>query len=93
MIARYAAASLGLAAFTVVLIAGLLTQNPVTTTLSRGILALFIFCFIGLLLGSAAQLVISEHQRAREAEIRNRFRQVLSPETSADGAAPPQKRQ
>lgn len=82
MVARYAAASLGLAAFTVVLVAGLLTQNPVTTTLSRGILALFLFCFIGLILGGAAQLIIAEHQRAREAEIHGRI-QDASP---SDGA-------
>ena len=73
MVARYAGASLGLLAFTIVLIAGLFTQNPANVTLSRGILALFIFCLIGLVLGTAAQKVISEHEQKRESEIRDRY--------------------
>ena len=74
MVARYAGACLGLLAFTIVIIAGLFTQNPVTVTLSRSVLALFIFCVIGLVLGTAAQKVVAEHERKRESEIRERYR-------------------
>ncbi|MGB2987072.1 MAG: hypothetical protein WBE26_14460 [Phycisphaerae bacterium] len=74
MVARFAGASLGLLAFAVSAIAGLLVRNPVGITLSRSILALFVFCVIGLLLGSAAQMVIAEHERSREFKIRKRYR-------------------
>ena len=73
MVARVLGASLGLLAFTITIIAGLWVQNPVTVTLSRSILALFLFCVIGLVLGGAAQLVINEHERKREEEIHTRY--------------------
>lgn len=74
MIARYAGASLGLLAFAIVTFAGMFTQNPFTVTLSRGILALFIFCVIGLVLGGAAQLILNEYEKTRMAEMKQRFR-------------------
>ena len=73
MVARILGASLGLLAFTITIIAGLYVQNPVTITLSRGILALFVFCVIGLVLGGAAQLVVNEHERQRAEEIREQY--------------------
>ncbi len=73
MVARYAGASLGLLGFTITIVAGMFAQNPATVTLSRGILALFGFCVIGLVLGSAAQLVVNEHERKRESEIQKRY--------------------
>ena len=73
MAARYAGASLGLLAFTIVVTAGLIAQNPVTVTLSRSIFALFLFCLIGLVLGRVAQMVVAEHQRKWETEIRKRY--------------------
>ena len=73
MIARFAGAMLGLLAFTITVFAGLWVHNPVSVTLSRSILALFIFCVIGLVLGGAAQLVVTEHEKKRESEIRERF--------------------
>ena len=73
MVARFAAASLGLLAFCVSVIAGLFVQNPVTVTLSRSILALFVFCIIGLVLGGAAQMVIAEHERNRQSAIRKQY--------------------
>ncbi len=82
MIARFAGASLGLLAFSVTAIAGLYVQNPVNVTLSRSILALFIFCSIGLVLGAAAQRVIDEHQQNHAREIRKRFH----PEATGDAA-------
>lgn len=73
MIARYSGACLGLLAFTVTVVAGLNVENPVTVILSRSILALIVFCVIGLVVGGAAQLVVAEHEKKRESEIRERF--------------------
>ena len=75
MIARFAGAVLGLLAFTITAAAGLYVQNPLAVTLSRSILALFIFCVMGLLLGGAAQIVVAEHEKKRESQIRERYRQ------------------
>ncbi len=75
MVARFTGASLGLFAFAVTTVAGLFVRNPVEVVLSRGILALFVFCFIGFLLGHAAQLVVTENQKDRATEILQRFRQ------------------
>ena len=73
MVARYAGASLGLLAFSIVVTAGLIARNPVTVTLSRSIFALFLFCLIGLVLGRIAQVVVAEHERKRDTEIRKRY--------------------
>ncbi len=69
MVARLTGASLGFLAFTVTIVAGLAVGNPVSVTLSRSIFALFAFVILGMLLGGAAQLVIGEYGRKREAEI------------------------
>ena len=84
MVARVAAASLGLLAFSVSLLAGLYVQNPATVTLSRSILALFVFCLIGLVLGGAAQLVIAEHEKTRESAIRKQYGEDSTPPAAAD---------
>jgi hypothetical protein len=81
VVARVAGASLGLFAFMVSVIAGLVARNSTTLILSRSILALFVFCLIGLVLGAAAQKVVSEHGKTREEEIKGRFR-----EPAEDGA-------
>ena len=73
VIARYTGACLGLLAFAVTSVAGLLTGNAVTVTLSRSLFALFLFCVLGLVLGGAAQLVVAEYERNRESEIRRRI--------------------
>ena len=73
MVARFAGAGLGLLAFTITTAAGLLVRNPVEVTLSRSILALFFFCIIGLVVGTAAQMVIAEHEKKRQSEIRKRY--------------------
>jgi len=73
MVARFAGASLALFAFAVAVIAGLSVGNPPVTILSRGILALFVFFFIGLALGGAAQLVLREYRTRREADIREQY--------------------
>lgn len=87
MIARFAGASLGLLAFTIAVFGGLVTRNPFTVTLSRGILALFVFCLIGLVLGHLAQMVVAEHARKREAEIRARFTAATSAAGASSAAA------
>ena len=73
MVARFTGAGLGLLAFAVTMTAGLLAQVPVEVTLSRSILALFLFCVGGLLLGGAAQRVVDEYKKERESQIHERF--------------------
>ena len=73
MIARYAGPILGLFAFTVTVSTGLIVQNPVIITLQRAVFALLVFCVLGLVLGWAAQLVVGEYERSREAEIAQRY--------------------
>lgn len=85
MVARFAGASLGLLAFTITIVAGLFAHNPVAVTLSRSILALFLFCILGLVLGTAAQFVIAEYEQNRESEIRKRY-SVDSTGTAGGGA-------
>ncbi len=74
MVARFAGAGLGLLAFTITIVAGLFAQNSVAVILSRSVLALFLFCVIGLVLGTAAQVVVAEYDRNRESEIRKQYR-------------------
>jgi len=85
MVARFSGAGLGLFAFCVTVVAGVYVQNPVTTTLSRGILALFLFFIIGFALGMAAETVVNEHERSREAESRV---QESQESTKIDNGAP-----
>ncbi len=87
MIARFAGASLGLLAFTVTAVAGLYVKNPVSVTLSRSILALFVFCSIGVVLGAAAQKIVSEHHAKRKAEIKKQYRGQA--DGGDDNASPP----
>lgn len=75
MIARLVGAGLGLLAFCITVFAGVYVQNPVTTTLSRSIFALFIFFLLGLALGTAAEVVVNEHEHSRKAEILKRYRE------------------
>jgi len=84
MVARFAAGSLGLLAFFVSMVAGLCVQNPVTVTLSRSILALFVFCIIGFILGGAAQLVVAEYQRTQESAIRKEYEEHSPAEAGSD---------
>ena len=74
MVARFAGASLGLLAFTITIAGGVYAQNPVTVTLSRSILALFLFSIIGAVLGTAVQMVVNEFEQRKRADIRMRHR-------------------
>ena len=84
MMPRVAGASLGLLAFTISLVGGLLARNPATVTLSRGILALFLFFLIGLVLGTVAQRVIREYERQRKEGLQK----ILADGANADEADP-----
>lgn len=68
MVSRFTGPSLGLLAFAITILAGLYAGNPPVVVLSRSILALFAFCLIGLVLGKAAQAVVSEYERKRREE-------------------------
>ena len=76
MVARFSGAGLGLLAFAVTATSGLIAQVPADVTLSRSILALFLFCVIGLLLGGVAQCVIDEHRKAEVARIDAKFAEI-----------------
>lgn len=73
MVARYAGASLALFAFAASVLAGLSVGNPPLTVLSRGLIALVVFFFLGLVLGGAAQVVLNEYRAHRESDIRKQF--------------------
>lgn len=73
MVVRLTGSALGLFAFSVTMIAGLWVGNPVAVTLSRSILALFVFFLLGIALGGAAQTVLNEHQARREEELRQQI--------------------
>ncbi len=88
MVPRFTGASLGLLAFATTMVAGLYVGNPPMVTLSRSILALFAFCVIGLLLGRAAQAVVSEYERSRRDEFERRSRADsagVSPDPAREG--------
>ena len=86
MIARYAGAGLGFLAFTITAFSGLAVQNPVTVTLSRSILAFFLFTVIGFVLGTAAELVVREYRKNHEANISEKHHERKS---RPDGAESP----
>lgn len=90
MVARFAGASLGLLAFTVAVVCGLIVRNPVTVTLSRGILALFVFCLIGMVLGAIAQMVITEHEKRTLSRLDEQYPQQAKGEgtTRKDSGSP-----
>jgi len=85
MLARYAGSTLGLFAFAVAIIAGLSAHNPVTTTLSRSLFALFAFFLIGYVLGSAAQLVVNEHRMRSNEDIERKYQTARNAAAGANG--------
>jgi membrane protein YqaA with SNARE-associated domain len=86
MIGRYTAAILGLLAFSVSAVVGVVIQNPAEVTLSRAIWALFVFCLIGLVVGGAAQYVINDYAKRRLAESLPELRET-SPSGDSRGPA------
>ena len=65
---RLCGASLGLFAFAIAILHGLLAGNPTPVVLSRALWALLLFCIIGLITGWVGYRVLDEHalQRNRE---------------------------
>jgi len=58
---RLCGASLGLFAFAIAIVQGLLAGNSTSVILSRALWALFAFCMIGLLVGWVSFRVLDEH--------------------------------
>jgi hypothetical protein len=77
---RFVGAALGLLAFSVSVLAGVVASNPVTVILSRGILSLFGFFIVGLLVGHLVQRVLADPTEARSS--------VSCDKHGTDGAAP-----
>lgn len=69
MVSRFLGAGLGLLAFAVAGIAGIVVHNPIEVTLSRSLLALVVFFAIGRLLGGAVELMVEEHVRGRRSAV------------------------
>jgi hypothetical protein len=69
MIARFAGASLGLLAFGVATLMGLVAGNPTQVVLSRALWSLVVFCMLGLAIGSIAQAVIDEYTNRKLKEL------------------------
>jgi len=92
---RHCGACLGLFAFSIAILHGLMVDNPAETTLVRGLGAMFAFCLIGLCVGWVAQRILDEHAVRRHGEM---FKVVEEDEepgqqtpasTSADATAQP----
>lgn len=80
MVGRYTGACLGLLAFAVTIVAGMVVHNPPVVTLSRAVIALLVFCVVGLAVGGCAQSVVNDHYRRRKQE-------ELAPEGDGGGPA------
>jgi hypothetical protein len=66
---RLCGAALGLFAFAIAILQGLLVNNPTETTLIRAVQAMFAFCVIGLCVGWVAQRILDEHAIRRNNEM------------------------
>jgi len=66
---RLSGAALGLLAFGITILLGLLAGNPVDVTLMRAVRATFAFCLIGMAVGWVASRVLDEHALRRNAEL------------------------
>jgi hypothetical protein len=69
LMVRLCGACLGLFAFSIAIIQGLMVDNPTETTLVRGVEAMFAFCVIGLGVGWVAQRILDEHTVRRNGEM------------------------
>lgn len=80
---RLCGAALGLFAFAITILQGLLVNNPVETTLVRAVKAMFGFCVLGLCLGWVSHRVLDEHALRRS----NELFKVIDEEEGAAGDA------
>ncbi len=69
MASRITGACLGLLAFVTAIISGLIAGHEPRDILSRSIIAMIVFCLIGLAAGAAVSIVVREHVRNREAKL------------------------
>ncbi len=69
MASRITGATLGLLAFSITIITGLMARNQPGVILTRAITAMVVFCLIGLAAGAAVSAVVREHVRNREAKL------------------------
>lgn len=87
---RTIAACLGLTAFAVAITAGLLAQNPAGMVLFRGVVALLVGQFVGMLLGQVGTRVVEDQLRAYVSSNPAAAREVSTdspPEGTKDRAA------
>ena len=84
---RRAMAVLGLLAFTITILGGLVGGNRVEFILPRALWAMVLFCFLGWIVGWCAERVVAEH-RAKQRE------EILGPaeEPAPDEAVPDDER-
>jgi len=87
--ARFVASFLALLAFFVSTVGGVAAGNPPAEVLSRAILALFLFFALGWVLGGAAQLVVSEYARQKDARTEAYRQRLSAPEGGEDAAETP----
>jgi len=87
MLARTAGACLGLFAFAVAISAGIIIQNPFNVTVTRSIIALAAFFFIGLALGAIADRVISEKGREFRENVQIRLGRASPSDSMAESEA------
>lgn len=66
---RSIGAQLGLLAFTVAIVAGLVAGNSVTTVLIRALLVMLAACVIGQAVGWAGKLALREHLQRKKLQI------------------------
>jgi ACR3 family arsenite efflux pump ArsB len=85
---RLTGACAGMLAFSVAIIRGLSVGNSAEIILQRAIVALIVFCGIGLILGWMARHIIVEYALNREKEIMARF-QEQAPEGGLESEVVP----
>jgi hypothetical protein len=69
MFSKVVGGILGMVAFAVACIVGLLAGNDVTTVLTRGLIAMAVFFVVGLLAGAVGRRLVDEHmQRVVDAD-------------------------
>ena len=66
---RLCGAALGLLAFAIAIVQGMLADNPTDVTIFRAVKAMFLFCVIGLGVGYVAHRVLDEHALRRRKEM------------------------
>ena len=66
---RRIAATLSLVAFALCIVMGIMAENPFVTTLSRGLKAMLVTFFVGLIVGGMAQRMLDENLAAAKKKL------------------------